>query len=395
MKNALKNGKKSVQNGNEGSLDQQANERMPKQQTGEPDSGAISRPRSPGMFITNDPKKLSELPSAEQIVNRKPLSSKGGLSSEFKPNLDGLMGSNPTLKRTSSTNIQRIEPKYTVTRTPSNMSLNPQQNFDQPDAQASNALTSSTDSRPSSNLPAGRTSIDEPPPAQASASQISLSRIPEMIEIASEREANIRNYEIEQFRNDEIDLKGQFNDLLSKMSTLQQTLADLEGRELEEVQQKRVEAENFERETRERIEQLQVRKEEVDREAARLDNRLKELKSLQRETQLSRNLNAKMRNEMGKCLRKIGKQYENGCRKYMKELQSMEIEANERRARDRDLLDQYKQKQSELAVLLEEKMILRKSLEERNQLEKLLGQNGISLLVASNANESQQQEVTN
>lgn len=375
-----KNGKKSGQNGNE---DQP--------QSGEPET-SVSKPRSPGMFITNDPKKLSELPSAEQIVNRRPLS-KSGLSSEFRPSLEpGLRGSHPTLKRTSSTNIQRIEPKYTVTRTPSNMSLNVQQNFDQPPAEA-NALTSSTDSRPGSNLQAGQTTVDEQP-AQTNPSQVSLSQIPEMIEIASEREANIRNYEIEQFRNDENDLKGQFNDLLGKMSTLQNTLADLEGRELEEVQQKRVEAENFERETRERIEQLQVRKEEVDREAARLDNRLKELKSLQRETQLSRNLNAKMQNEMGKCLRKLGKQYENGCRKYMKELQSMEVEANERRARDRDLMDQYKQKQSELAVLLEEKMILRKSLEERNQLEKLLGQNGISLLVASHANESQQ-EVAN
>lgn len=79
----------------------------------------------------------------------------------------------------------------------------------------------------------------------------------------------------------------------------------------------------------------------------------------------------------------LGKQYENGCRKYIKELQSMETEANDRRTRDRELMDQYKQKQNELAVLLEEKMILRKSLEERNQLEKLLGQNGISLLVSN------------
>ena len=351
---------------------------MSRQPTGETD--ATSRPRSPGMFITNDPNKLSELPDAQQIVNRKPLS-KGGHSSEFKPKLDGFLGT--SLKRTSSTNIQRVEPKYTVTRTPSNMSLNLKQDFDQ-----------ATD-----DLPAGQDASQAPveqPAAEVTQSQISLSQIPEFIEIASEREANIRNYEIEQFRNDEVDLKEQFNDLLQKMANLQKTLAELEGRELEEVQLKRVEAENFERELRERIEQLQVRKEEIDREANRLDNRLKELKSMQRETQLSRNLNAKMQNEMNKCLRKLGKQYENGCRKYIKELQSMEIEANERRTRDRELMDQYKQKQSELAVLLEEKMILRKSLEERNQLEKLLGQNGISLLVASNANDQQQpQEVAN
>lgn len=395
MKNgAKKNGKKSDQN--DGASDQP--EQVSRQQSRESDSGAISRPRSPGMFITNDPKRLSELPSAEQIVNRRPLS-RSSLSSEYRNNnLDGLLVT--SLKRTSSTNIQRIEPRYTVTRTPSNMSLDPKQNFDQSQAQTndlpagqSNAMTSSTDSRPTL---VEQTTVDQP----VELNQISLTRIPEFIEIASDREANIRNYEIEQFRNDEIDLKEQFNDLLLKMGTLQTTLADLEGRELEEVQLKRVEAENFERETRERIEQLQVRKEEIDREANRLDNRLKELKSLQRETQLSRNLNAKMQNEMNKCLRKLGKQYENGCRKYIKELQTMEAEANERRARDRELMDQYKQKQSELAVLLEEKMILRKSLEERNQLEKLLGQNGISLLVASNPNELQQpqrqeQEVAN
>lgn len=74
----------------------------------------------------------------------------------------------------------------------------------------------------------------------------------------------------------------------------------------------------------------------------------------------------------------------------------MESEANDRRNRDRELLDQFKQKQNELAVLLEEKMILRKSLEERNQLEKLLGLNGLNLLVANEkeqANEVQTEEV--
>lgn len=130
-------------------------------------------------------------------------------------------------------------------------------------------------------------------------------RLPEIIEIGSEREANIRNYEIEQFRNDEIDLKEQFNDLLQKMDALQRTLNDLEARELEEVQQKKQEAESFERETREKIEHLKVQKEEIDREAYRLDNRLKELRNLKREATVNKNLNGKMQNEMGKCLRKL------------------------------------------------------------------------------------------
>lgn len=267
-------------------------------------SNEFQKPRSPGMFITSDPKKLSELPSADQIVNRRPLS-KSTISADYKPKLDGLVGKNLTLKRTSSTNItQRLDPKYTVTRTPSNMSLNLSQCLNlQPQSQLSNALTSSTDSKTNLTVNSKQSQTDL---QRTSSLQTNLAKIPEIIEIASDREANIRNYEIEQFRSDENDLREQFNDLLTKMSTLQKTLDDLEGRELEEVQQKRQEAEHFERETRDKIEQIQVRKEEVDRESNRLDNRLKELKSLQRETQLSKNMNNKMRNEMGKCLRKLG-----------------------------------------------------------------------------------------
>ena len=347
----------------------------------------LSKPRSPGTFITNDPNKLLELPSAERALgNRKPLNKNSVSPDAYKIKMDAILG-NHTLKRTSSNNfVMGNEPKYTVTRTPSNMSLNLQTH--PANIRLENAVSSSSDSRPSSTQQRPQSNI------QSATSQISLNRarLPEFIEIASDRETSIRNYEIEQFRNDEYDLREQFNDLILKLNLLQKTLADLEGRELEEVQQKRQEAGYFERETREKIEQLQVRKEELDRDSSRVENRLKELKSLQRETEINRNLNNKMRNEMAKCLRKLGKQYENGCRKYLKDLQDMENEANDRRTRDRELMDQYKQKQNELAILLEEKMILRKSLEERNQLEKLLGQNGISLLVA-NQNEQPDETV--
>lgn len=363
-------------------------------QQNQPNESIASQPKSPGIFITNDPNKLSEIPSAERALsNRGPLNKDTVSSDDYKIKMDAILNQSPNLKRTSNTNLlMGNEPKYTVTRTSSNLSLNLAQPHSA-NIQIENTTNStSVDSRSTSRLSSQ---------LEKSQSQFNLnrqsSRLPEIIEIASEREANIRNYEIEQFRNDENDLKEQFNDLLTKMSNLQKTLGELEARELEEVQQKRQEAEIFERETRERIEHLNVRKEELDRDASRLENRLKELKSLQRESEVNRNLNNKMRNEMGKCLRKLGKQYENGCRKYLKEIQEMESEATERRNRDRELMDQYKQKQNELAILLEEKMILRKSLEERNQLEKLLGQNGISLLVANQTEQKHtpQQESVN
>lgn len=375
------------------STDNQPNSHPDSQQSNDQTGQRLSKPRSPGMFITNDPNKLFELPSAQAALgNRRPLSKNTKPSEDYKIKIEEILNPQANLKRTGSstmTNRVQCEPKYTVTRTPSNMSLAFQT---QPGQIENPPGSTSLDSKQQSKLSVQ--SIKQPSNAQAS--QLSInemrSKLSNIIEITSDRENNIRNYEIEQFRNDENDLKEQFNDLILKMENLQRTLVDLEGRELEEVQQKRQEAENFEKETREKIEQMQVRKEEIDREASRFDNRLKELKSLQRETDANRNMNNKMRNEMSKCLRKLGKQYENGCRKYLKELQDMEIEANERRNRDRDLMNQYKQKECELAVLLEEKMILRKSLEERNQLEKLLGQNGISLLVANHLEKQQENQ---
>ena len=107
-----------------------------------------------------------------------------------------------------------------------------------PSPNLSNAKTSSTGESSSRQTNELNKPILKTPSQQ---SLQNFKRLPDFIEIASEREANIRNYEIEQFRSDEIDLKEQFNDLLQKMDTLQTTLNDLESREMEEVQQKRQE----------------------------------------------------------------------------------------------------------------------------------------------------------
>ena len=49
----------------------------------------FSKPRSPGMFITNDSKKLSELPIAtEALINRQPLS-RNKISPPFKSSIEG------------------------------------------------------------------------------------------------------------------------------------------------------------------------------------------------------------------------------------------------------------------------------------------------------------------
>ena len=201
----------------------------------------------------------------------------------------------------------------------------------------------------------------------------------------SEIESDLRREEIEQLKNEEHELSNELEELTRQMTNLESSLAQLEQREAEQLEAKQQEAFQFEKEFRSRMEALQLRRDETEREMQLWVDRLNELRRRTKECNCQRKLARQMTNEVKRCLSRLSEQYDSGCAKYRSDLQLLNTRQEERRKRDQQLMENYAKRREELFKFLKQRTLVRKSLVEHEQLRSVLGSRGIRMLVQPNS----------
>lgn len=194
-------------------------------------------------------------------------------------------------------------------------------------------------------------------------------------------EQELRNDEIEQLRTEERELNEQLAECTRQMVSLQATLHQMDQREREQHEEKQQEALQFEREFRSRVDALQVRRDEAERELQLCSDRLNELKRRVAECTKQRKMAKQLLGELRRCLGQLSSQYENGCAQHRAELEQLVLRSDERRKRDATLMESYTRRQEELRTTLRQRALVRRTLEEHAQLQDVIGTRGIQMLV--------------
>lgn len=200
-----------------------------------------------------------------------------------------------------------------------------------------------------------------------------------------EIESDLRKEEIEQLKNEEHELSSELEELIRQMNNLESSLVQLEQKEAEQLDEKQQEALQFEKEFRSRMEALQVRRDEAEREMQLWVDRLNELRRRTNECNGQKKMAKQMMNEVKRCLSRLSDQYDSGCAKYRADLELLNTRQEERRKRDQQLMENYAKRREELCKLLKQRNLVRKSLEEHEKLRSVLGSRGIRMLVQPNS----------